>query len=172
MLWPSPYPMTTQLRVGGEKPSKLVLPVVPAGDWPKPAFLPPEEDPQLPGFETVDAGNISGYGEISSIDRNPVTRAATVRATNRSSERYPWGTERFEETIEHRTNDEHPESTSVVGSYRMTVELADRTLRWESDTTFRSDLENFYYDSTRRLLRDGELIRERRWEDTIPRDFQ
>ncbi|HXV37831.1 MAG TPA: CocE/NonD family hydrolase, partial [Myxococcota bacterium] len=172
MLWPSPYPMTTQLRVGGEQPSKLVLPVVPAGDWPKPAFLPPGEDPQLPGFETVDAGNISGYGEISSIDRNPVTRTATVRATNRSGERYPWGTERFEETIEHQTNDEHPENTSVVGSYRMTVELADRTLRWESDTTFRSDLENFYYGSTRRLLRDGELIRERRWEDTIPRDFQ
>ena len=38
--------------------------------------------------------------------------------------------------------------------------------------SFRSDLENFYYNYVRRLSVDGELIREKSWEDTIPRDFQ
>ncbi len=172
MLWPTPYPMTTALRVGGKHPTKLVLPVVPKGDWPKPRFLPPEVDPKLPGFAAIDAGNVSGYGEVSSIDRNPQTRTTTVRATNRSGERFPWGSERFEETITHQTNDDHPEATSVVGAYRMQVELEDRTLSWESEMSFRSDLENFYYEYTRRLLQDGELVREKSWEDTIPRDYQ
>ena len=78
----------------------------------------------------------------------------------------------FEETILHETSDDHPEATSVRGEHRTTVELADRTLVWESLTSFRSDLRNFYYHYTRRLLRDGELVREKTWEDTIPRDHQ
>ena len=38
--------------------------------------------------------------------------------------------------------------------------------------TFRSDRDNFYYDGFRRLLKDGVLVREKAWKDTIPRDFQ
>jgi hypothetical protein len=38
--------------------------------------------------------------------------------------------------------------------------------------SFRSDLKNFYYEYTRRLLKDGALVREKNWEDTIPRDHQ
>jgi hypothetical protein len=164
--------MTTTLALGGGEPTRLVLPVVPEGERPKPSFLEPEEDPKLPGFETLDAGNVSGYGEISSIDRNPQTRATAVTARNAYGSRYPWGTERFEEKIVHETSDDHPEATSVRGEYRTTVELEDRTLSWESRMSFRSDLENFYYSYVRRLLRDGELVREKAWEDTIPRDHQ
>jgi hypothetical protein len=172
MLWPTPYPMTTTLQLGGKNATRLVIPVVPPGEWPTPNFLPPKKDPRLPGFETLDAGNVSGYGEISSVDRNPQTRTTAVRATNASGSRYPWGTERFEETIEHKTSDDHPEATSVLGTYRTTVELEDRTLTWESEMSFRSDLENFYYEYTRRLLKDGKLLREKNWDDTIPRDHQ
>jgi putative CocE/NonD family hydrolase len=172
MLWPTPHPMTTALELGGRKPTRLVLPVVPEGEWPKPDFLEPEEDPVLPGFETLDAGNVSGYGEISSIDRNPQTHKTTVTARNAYGNRYPWGTERFEEKIVHETGDDHPEATAVRGEYRTTVELEDRTLVWESRMSFRSDLENFYYSYVRRLLENGELVREKAWEDTIPRDHQ
>jgi hypothetical protein len=38
--------------------------------------------------------------------------------------------------------------------------------------TFRSDRDNFYFDSVRRLLQDGSLLREKVWKDVIPRDFQ
>jgi hypothetical protein len=172
MLWPTPYPMTTALRLGGREATRLVIPVVPLGEWPKPSFLPPTEDPKFPGYETLDSGNVSGYGEISSINRNPQTGTAMVKATNASAARFPWGTERFEETIAHQTSDKNPEATSVVGTYRTSVELQDRTLTWESRMSFRSDLENFYYEYTRRLLKDGALVREKNWEDTIPRDHQ
>jgi hypothetical protein len=173
MFWPTPYPLTTSLRLGGDDPTRILLPVVPPGPArPAPAFLPPEPDPELPGFESVDTGTVSGYGEISSIDRNPQLRTTRVTARNASGTRYPWGIERLEETITHETSDDHPEATSVVGEYRTTVELPERTLVWEARTSFRSDLTSFYLHTTRRLLEDGVLVREKSWEEAIPRDFQ
>jgi hypothetical protein len=172
MFWPTPYPMTTRLRLGGDEPTRLVLPVVPAARRPRPDFAPPEDDPELPGFETLDEGSVSGYGEIASIERNPQARTARVTARNGGATRYPWGTERYEETIVHEASDDHPEAASVRGEHRTTVELPDRTLVWESLVSFRSDLESFTYRGTRRLLRDGTLVREKTWEDAIPRDHQ
>ena len=172
MFWPTPYPMTARLRLGGDAATRLLLPVVPEASRPRAVFAPPEQDPQLAGFESLDTGNVSGYGEISSVDRNPQTRTTKVTARNTGGSRYPWGTERFEETITHEASDDHPEATSVRGEHRTTVELEDRTLVWEGVTSLRSDRMSFTYTYTRRLLRDGVLVREKTWEDVIPRDHQ
>lgn len=126
MLWPTPDPMTTTLRLGGG--SRLALPVVPFEKRPVPAFLPPATDPAMPGFETLEAGTSSGYGEISSVDRNPQTGAATATATNAGGSRYPWGTERYHETIRHEVTDGEPDKASVLGSHRMDVDLPGRNL--------------------------------------------
>jgi hypothetical protein len=172
MLWPTPYAMTTTLHLGGENATRVLLPVVPFEERPRPQFLPPAEDPELPGYESLDGGTPSGYGEVSSIDRNPRTGAAKVVATNGGAERYPWGTERYQETITHETHDKNPEDSSIRGSHRMAVELEGRTLVWEAELTFGSDLDNFYYTYTRRLLENGAIVREKTWNDTIPRDYQ
>jgi len=76
------------------------------------------------------------------------------------------------ESIVHEARDDHPEAASVTGEYGTTVTLPDRTLRWEAQVTFRSDADTFFLTYTRRLLRDGVLVRERTWTDAIPRDFQ
>jgi putative CocE/NonD family hydrolase len=172
MIWTSPYPMTTTLYLGPDG-TRLVLPVVPAGERPAPDFRPIEKsNDKLPGYESLDTGTTSGYGEISSVDRNLRTGAAKVVATNSSATRYPWGEERNTESITHQAEDGKPEATSVRGEYSTTVKLKDRTLRWECWVLVRSDRENFYYSSERRLLRDGALVREKKWEQTIPRDHQ
>jgi putative CocE/NonD family hydrolase len=172
MLWPTPYPLTTSLYLGGESGSHLLLPVVPSGQSTHPDFLPPAESPELPGFESLDSGTNSGYGEISSVDRNPQTGEVTVTATSTGATRYPWGTETYRETIEHRTSDAHPENTEVRGTHRQEVTLEDRVLLWEAELNFTSDLENFHYRYTRRLSQNGQIVREKTWTDTIPRDFQ
>jgi hypothetical protein len=59
-----------------------------------------------------------------------------------------------------------------VGRYRLTQELEDRTLSFEQTVDFRSDEENFYLKFHRWVDVDGELYREKTWEETIPRDFQ
>ena len=171
MLWPTPYPMTTTLQLGRDA-SRVVLPVVPRAPRPVPAFLPPSESPTLKGFETLDAGTSSGYGEISSVDRNPQTGAATATATDTGGQRYPWGVERYRETIRHTVKDDDPARASTLGTHRMEVELPGRTLLWEAELSFSSDLDNFHYSYRRRLSENGKLLREKSWTDTIPRDFQ
>ncbi len=172
MLWPTPHPMTTMLRLGGKSGSYLELPVVPPGDYPSPNFRPPAPSPEYPGYEAIDTGTSSGYGEISSVDRNPQTGEVTVTATNSGATRYPWGTETFHERIEHRTSDRNPENTSMRGTHRIEVQLPDRLLTWTGNLTFASDRENFHYRYTRELRVDDELVRTKTWEETIPRDFQ
>ena len=125
----------------------------------------------MPGFETLDAGTSSGYGEISSVDRNPQTGAATAIATNGGGYRYPWGTERYHETIRHDVTDGEPGKASVLGTHRMEVELPGRILLWEAELSFKSDHENFYYSYLRRLSENGKLLREKTWTRTIPAGF-
>jgi hypothetical protein len=126
----------------------------------------------LAGYETLDPGTSSGYGEISSVDRDPQTGEATATATNTGGERYPWGVERDRENIRHTVNDNDPARASMVGKHRMEVELPGRTLLWEAELSFSSDRDNFHYSYRRRLSENGELKREKTWTDTIPRDFQ
>jgi putative CocE/NonD family hydrolase len=172
MLWPTPYAMTTRLYLGADA-TQLVLPVVPEGKRPVPSYQPIDtHDDALPGFGSIDIGTPSGYGEISTVERNPRTGAARVVATNNSAHRYPWGEQYETEVITHESNDNHPETTSVRGEYSTTVKLKDRTLRWESTVVWRSDRENFYYTGNRRLLKDGVLVRTKSWEDAIARDHQ
>jgi hypothetical protein len=172
MIWPTPHPMTTTLRLGGPHGSRLVLPVVPAAARPRPQFLPPEKDEPLEGFGTLETGTASGYGEIETIERHPPTGRARIVATNGGGLKYPWGTERNTESIVHEASDPHPEATSVTGDYSTTVALPDRTLRFEAHAVLKSDATTFHLVYTRRLLRDGTLVREKTWDQTFPRDFQ
>ena len=172
MLWPTPYLMTTTLRLGGADGSHVELPIVPPDDRESPAFQPPEPSPKYPGYETIDVGTSSGYGEISSVNRNPQTGEVTAIATNSGATRYPWGTETYHETIKHKTSDRHPENTSMTGTHHMEVKLDGRTLLWEGNLSFTSDRENFYYRYSRKISENGDLVREKSWQETIPRDYQ
>jgi putative CocE/NonD family hydrolase len=172
MLWPTPYPMTSMLRVGGDDGSRMVLPVVPPGESRAPNFVQPKPDPVLPGYETLDAGNITGYAAITSVEQDPETDEVFGVATNSGATRYPWGIERFEEELEHRTSDTNPARTSVTGRYKLTQELDDRVLEFEQAVEFRSDEENFHLKFHRWVLVDGEMFAERTWDESIPRDHQ
>jgi hypothetical protein len=172
MLWTTPYPMTTTLAIGGETGARIVLPVVPPGKRPTPEFKAPSTDPSLPGYGSVDSGNISGYGEIQSIERDEATGNAFGVATNQTSYRYPWGLEHFEERLEHRTSDLNPAETSVTGIYALTEELKERTIRVEQNVVFKSDPKNFRMIFKRRIKVDGKVMHEKTWDEVFPRDFQ
>ncbi len=172
MFWPTPYAMTSQLTLGGAQGARIQLPVIPPGNQSGPNFKPPVEGPALEGYATLDAGNVSGYGEIEAVQKDSLTGETYGVATNSGGQRYPWGVETFEERVEHRTSDSNPAHSSVTGTYALTQELAGRTLRFEQDVVFSSDLENFRLMFTRRLKVNGEIMREKQWDELIPRDFQ
>lgn len=173
MIWPTPWPMETSLYTGVSG-TRLVLPVVPAGhSTAAPAWVPvAANDPPLAGYEWLESGTPSGFGEVSRVERDPRSGRARVIATSATERRLPWGRESNSEVITHETSDARPDSTTVRGEYQTTVRLADRTLRWEVEVLVRSDSTTFHYLHVRRLRRDGALIREKRWEASIPRDHQ
>jgi putative CocE/NonD family hydrolase len=172
MLWPSYLPMVSTLAIGGERGAHIQLPVVPPGEEMKPEFKKPLPSPVLPGYETLDSGNITGYAAITSIDHDPETGEAFGVASNTGATQYPWGVERFEEEIEHRTSDADPAHTSVIGHYKLTQELQDRTIEFEQNVEFSSDEENFHLKFHRWVLVNGELYAEKTWKEDLPRDFQ
>ena len=172
MLWPTPFPMETKLLIGGNDGLRIEFPVVALKNKKSPNFREPSADPILAGYESLDAGNITGYAAIDSIEIDPDTEEAFGVARNSLATKYPWGVERYQEEIEHRTSDNNPALTSVVGKYKISHELKDRTLDFHQNVEFKSDEENFYLVFHRWVLVNGELFREKVWEETIPRDFQ
>jgi putative CocE/NonD family hydrolase len=176
MFWPTPYAMTTSLRLGGENATHLVLPVIPYEDRPVPEFLPPAElGPTLPGYGRLAAAEgeatTSGYAELGGLVYDEDTGKATLVAVNSGGTQYPWGQQRWSDKITHSTNRYDPADTSVRTEYSSTILVDGRELLFEAVLDFHSDLENFYYLFTRRLFENGELLREKSWDETIPRDF-
>ena len=78
----------------------------------------------------------------------------------------------YGETIEHRTSDKDPAHTSMKGTHYWEMTQDERVVLWESELDFSSDLVNFYYRFLRRVSENGEVVRQKTWEETIPRDYQ
>jgi hypothetical protein len=168
--------MTTSLRLGGEGSSRLVLPVIPYEARPVPNFLPPAKPtPELPGFgrlATEEGGNTSsGFAEVEGYSFDEATGRATLIATNDFGYRYPWGQARRSQKITHTTYKSDPADTSVRTEYARTILVGDRALRFEAVLDFHSDVENFYYNYTRRVFENDEKRFEKTWDETIPRVF-
>jgi hypothetical protein len=173
MFWPTPYPMTTALHLGEATGSRLELPVVSlSNQGSRPAFLEPEKSPKLEGYRSLPSETVSDYAEIKQVLRDERKRTTSVTATNSGGAEYPWGTMHYTEEIVHKASDDQPEAASVTSIYTITAELSDRTLKWEGLLDFSSDRDNFYYRYTRRLLQNGALLREKHWNEKIPRDHQ
>jgi predicted acyl esterase len=172
MIWPTPYAMTTTLNLGGGDPSRLTLPVAPAAERPVPEFLPPAQNPKLPGYETLEAETLSGYPEISTVVQDHRRGIVRVTQTDSGASAYPWGVVSAAHSITHEADNQNPASASVRATYTSTAKLKDRTLRWEGALEFRSDEANFFYTFHRKLLENDELLREKTWREVIPRDHQ
>lgn len=168
MLWPTPYPMTMSLALGGTNASRLVLPVVPLhGAAPAP-FPPPAKDPSLPGLEH-SGGTWPGFYQLV---RDEVRHTSQINWHSDSQAQFPWGKQDYHEELSYTAADEHPEISSFSGEAETKVELKGRVVLFKSNVELHSDAKNFYYHYERDLLENGRVIRTKTWNDTIPRDHQ
>ena len=172
MIWPTPYPMTTSLRLGGKNPSRVVLPVVPYEDRPKPNFLPPAKDPSLPGYRYLGWASGGGHYGIKTVTRDHRRGATTIVSGGTGGHEYPWAVAEHSNETVYEIQDDRPDAASIRSDHKTTVRLDDRVLLFQGLLDFSSDRENFFYSYTRRLLENGELVREKTWKETIPRDHQ
>ena len=176
MIWPTPYAMTTTLVLGGKHGSRIDLPVVPdKSALPVPILKDPEiPDTRPAGAPSTDEMNLSSDvpGLSWTATRDPAKQQGIVEWRGGSTDDYPWGTEDVREHIIYRADDAHPALSSVQTEAVMTVQLKDRQLVWRTLLDAHSDEQNFYLDVKRELTENGKVIRNRRWQSTVPRDGQ
>jgi len=172
MIWPTPHAMTTTLDVEGATASHVVLPVIPDSDRAGPEFLPPAENPELPGYAALELedDSDSGYAETRRIERIPLESKTRIVASGASGSVHLGTKIWYSEEIVHEAQDTDPAVASVTGKTRYIVELNGRSLTVEGILSFTSDLKDFFYTYTRRVLENGKLVREKTWEEAIPRD--
>jgi uncharacterized protein len=168
MVWPTPYAMTTSLQLGGDNGSRLTLPLVPPSMYAAPQFAPPE--PSEERSDIKDEGSL--WPGDWKTERDEVNAKTKVTWSGKSAETYPWGKETDFEAITYLADDNHPEASSVQGETEVVMALKQQTLTWRGHLALSSDAKNFYYKYTRELLKDGHPLKEKTWEETIPRDHQ
>jgi hypothetical protein len=168
MIWPTPYAMTTTLQLGGDAGSRLTLPLVPPSMYAAPEFSPPQPSEERNDIQSI---GFPWPGDWKT-ERDEVNAKTKVTWKGKSEEHYPWGNETDSERITYFADDKHPEISSVEGEAEIAIGLKEQTLTWQGHLTLSSDAHNFYYKYTRQLLKDGQPLRQKTWQETIPRDHQ
>jgi putative CocE/NonD family hydrolase len=168
MFWPTPSPTKSCLRVGIED-TQIALPLIPFKERPVPGFLPSQ-----PREERKDARGISGAGwpakQKTIVDHVNSTTGVEWRGENNyeiQGRRYY----SFEEML-HMTSHDNPADSSFSGEASHRIEFKGRTLELKTTLSVVSNESDFEVEFTRRIFENGNLIRERNWSETIPRQFQ
>jgi hypothetical protein len=136
-------------------------------------YAEPQFSPPLPSEQSPDIQSL-GFpwpGEWKT-ERDEANAKTKVMWSGKSEEKYPWGNETDLERVTYLADDNHPEVSSAEGECEITIALKSQTLLWKGHLTLSSDGHNFYYKYTRKLLKDGQSLKQKTWEETIPRDHQ
>jgi hypothetical protein len=171
MNWPTPYPMTTSVRLGGEAASRIDLPRVPLHGPPAPAFAAPEPVEAPPGIRGLDGGAGAWPGEWTVL-RDEARQRSTVTWKGKTAVSYPWGRFDHSEQLTYDIDDAHPDIARVRGDSEYIQAVKNHVLTWRGRLDVSSDARTFFYKYTRTLWRDGVIIRTKTWEEPIPRDHQ
>ncbi|HVO46617.1 MAG TPA: CocE/NonD family hydrolase [Steroidobacteraceae bacterium] len=168
MTWPTPYPMTTSLQLGGVTGSRLELPQVGLQGRAAPEFTAPE-----PVETRADIkGGASAWPGTWTLFRDEAGQKSQVVWEGKTSTDYAWGRFDHTERLAYTLDDAHPQSAAVTGDSEYIQKSKGHALIWRGHLTVTSDAGVFHYAYTRQLLRDTELVRTRSWKEDIPRDHQ
>lgn len=169
MIWPTPYPMTTSLFLGGPNGSHLELPIVPLEAPAHPHY--PAIEP-APAFKEATSSEETWPPKNWSVTRDLMTSTTRVAWSGDDEGDFLWGKMKDHEEMSYVVADDKPDVSTVHADVSTTVELPSRILVWSVVLDLRSDAKNFYYYFERRLTENGKLIRQKSWDETIPRDHQ
>ena len=168
IVWPSPFPCELEIHVGGDAPSRLVLPVVPPaggpGDLPVPAFkvTPPDvRDPSRGGSSDRPRWEVT---------HDVIDRAVTVTIHDGGEEILHDGRRLYAaETLTLTARDDDPARAVMDADvvYRWwehegAIEIRARSLQTSTATDF--DL-----SVTLEVDVDGDAFFRRRWDERVPR---
>ena len=144
MIWPTPYPMVSQLRFG---PSRVELPIVPAvSGYPSPELPRPE-----PRTERSDVRHLGSADPVERISYEPLKGVTSLEWANRSA--WTIGPTKYDYTERelYQTTDADPARSSFLGVATHRVRPPGRDLLLETTIDIRSDSTAFHVLVIRRL---------------------
>ena len=168
MLWPTPYPMTTSLVMGGNEASRVVLPRIPVHGAAPPALAAPEPTEAPPGI----TGSHAPWPGDWTVLRDEANQRSTVVWQGKTTTAFPWGPYDHSERLTYDIDDAHPDAARVQGDTDYNQTVSGHLLTWRGHHELSSDAHTFFYKYTRTLLRDGQVLRTKTWQESIPRDHQ
>lgn len=167
MIWPTPHSMTTELFLGRES-TRLELPVIPHESQPTPQFPPPQPRETRPDARYLES---KGWPFTFRVIRDINLGATTMEWEGESRWEIKERLYRTTDKTLYQTNDSQPAQSSFKGETVRTIQLKDRTLELKTFILLRSDKDNFYVKFTRQIFEGMKLIKEKSWQETIPREF-
>ena len=170
MNWPTPYPLTTSVELGGSAPSRVILPRVPVHGPAAPPLAPPEAIETPVAIKRI--GGEAAWPGSWTVLRDEVKQHSTVIWKGSVAVSYPWGRFDHTERLTYDIDDARPDAASVQGDSEYIQAVQDHILTWRGHLDVSSDAHLFFYEYTRTLLKDGVLIRTKTWKEPIPRDHQ
>jgi putative CocE/NonD family hydrolase len=167
MAWPTPHKGTTKLYPGPD--TSIELPVVEQNTLTAACDLPKPEGEEWPPDASYAEQN---EGKRSKIDYNAETGAAiyscgidqrmTIRDTAyHTQEKNTW-----------KVNDKDPAHATYEAVTDYTIRPPGGELRLLVTFRMASDEKNFILTETRQLFKNKDLVREKKWDKTIPRKNQ
>ncbi|HEY2678330.1 MAG TPA: CocE/NonD family hydrolase [Steroidobacteraceae bacterium] len=169
MNWPTPYPLTTSIALGGKEPSQVSLPRVPIHGAAPPPLSAPEPIEKPSAITSIGAGAWPGSWTVL---RDEVSQRSTVTWQGTAAVAYPFGRFDHSERLIYEIDDAHPELASVQGDSEYIQAVQNHVLTWRGRLNVSSDAHTFFYKYTRTLLKDGAIVKTKTWEEPIPRDHQ
>ncbi|WP_313073814.1 CocE/NonD family hydrolase [Melaminivora sp.] len=167
MAWPSPTAGSTQLLTGSQ--TWLKLPVVPpAGSAALACSLPPPEKSEQAPF----GRELYTRGPQTTSVRDEATGTSTVTTQGESAWKIDNNHYQSKESYRWQVRDADPAHARFEGERRNVFTIAGREIDLATQSRIESDATMFHVTFTKRLLRNGTLVRERTWSDSIPRNFQ
>lgn len=164
VIFPAPYRATNFLATGGACPSRLLLPIVPAG-----ALL------VAPAFKTTPSG-LQPVGSYTAepaqwqVIEDVVTGSVTVKLSEGGATTMPDGTQlAYSEKFVLTTADAAPEQTTVDAEARYTLIEAGEQIEVEAHSRIVGAVAAFQVGIELRVRRDGQLFWEKSWREDVPR---
>jgi hypothetical protein len=163
-LWPSPECYEGALRLGGESPACLELPVVDRRD---PSDPPPRLEPPAPFEPTAD---VRSEPTVWRIAREPMAGTSEVYMRGAGTSRLAGGVE-MSRGVEMRAvvNERDPARASVTGNSWMALRWPDRTVESRAHGRIESTRTVLHASIELTVTADGRPRFEKRWLRTIPR---
>jgi hypothetical protein len=170
-VWPSPEPVTLRVLTGDA--SALVLPVRPrrAEDERLAPFDPPEEAPPLEVVTLTEPGS-GGRRMVWDVDTDTVDYEFRWIDGGRALAK-PWDIVTEDHvTYFYRITEGDPLSArSRLVADSDLVRGDELDVRVHTDCELRSDAATFFITNAQRVLDHGEVVWEKTWETSVPRDL-